>query len=83
MTKHILACGLLLLCLTACKGRHADGTPTGETVEVNVEAIEAVEIQPIEVQETAPVASDSLSAPATVADSAAAPAVPTLTGRPQ
>lgn len=43
--KYVLpgACALVALTLCACRGRHADGTPTGETVEVNVEEFAAVD----------------------------------------
>lgn len=34
---------LLVLCGGSCKGRHADDTPNGETVEVVIEPVQALQ----------------------------------------
>lgn len=64
---HIIIPACLLLALCCCKGRHADGTPTGETVEVEIEAIEQAPAQAPGAATALP--TDSLPLPA--ADTAA------------
>jgi len=48
MTRIILSaiCILLLSC-TACRGRHADGTPGGETVEVEITPVNESAAKPL------------------------------------
>lgn len=52
------AVACLTVCMASCKGRRADATPNGETVEVNIDNVEIYDTETVKDTDTTAAAAD-------------------------
>ena len=60
--RKILVLGAVVCltgCLSSCKGRSADATPNGETVEVDIDNVEINDTETLDVPDTMTVVADT------------------------